>query len=217
VTGRHPRCLTRRPHAAAIPHIGGVTDTVLVVTSALTALAATTAALFAGLAIRSQDRAQRRQQALENFRWLYNSWDALRSYRGRAARSLREDQVAVTDIREILNFLENVGYLVRRRYLDLEIAEAVFAPQIRGWWSVGQSVVASGRAEFGPTIFENLEWLHAQLTLAEPHSEGWRERFLSREEASLGEDPGGAPTGGLSSAHGTTLKSDARVRAKRSR
>lgn len=166
-----------------------MTDTALVVTGVLTALAAAAAALFAGLSIRAQDRAQRRQQALENFRWLNDSWDALRPYRGRAARSIRETRESVTDIREVLNFLENAGYLVRRRYLELEIAEAVLGPQVRGWWSVGQSVVASGRAEFGPTIFEDLEWLHTQLHLPAPHREGWRERFLSREEASLRDAP----------------------------
>ena len=171
-----------------------MTDTALVVTSALTALAATAAAVFAGLAIRSQDRAQRRQQALENFRWLNTSWDALRPYRGRAARSLRDGQVAVTDIREILNFLESAAYLVRRNSLDLEIAEAVLAPQIRGWWSVGQEVVAGGRAEFGPTIYQDLEWLQAHLNFPTPHREGWRERFLAREEANLEDDAAGAPS-----------------------
>jgi hypothetical protein len=168
--------------------LAGMTDTALVVTGVLTALAAAAAALFAGLAIRAQDRAQRRQQALENFRWLTSSWDALRPQRARAARSLREDGEAVTDIREVLNFLESAGYLVRRRYLDLEVTESVLAAQIRGWWSLGQSVVASGRAEFGPTIFEDLEWLHAQLRFPAPQREGWRERFLSREEANLSED-----------------------------
>lgn len=165
-----------------------MTDTALVVTGVVTALAAAAAALFAGLAIRSQDRAQRRQQALENFRWLTSSWDELRPQRARAAHSLREDGESVTDIREVLNFLESAGYLVRRHYLDLEVTEAVLAAQIRGWWSLGQSVVAIGRAEFGPTIFEDLEWLHAQLRFPTPQREGWRERFLSREEANLSED-----------------------------
>ena len=169
-----------------------MTDTVLVLTGVLTALAAAAAAVFAGLAIRSQDRAQRRQQALENFRWLNSSWDALRPQRARAARSLREDLESVTDIREVLNFLENVGYLVRRHYLDLELAETVLAAQLRGWWSVAQSVVASGRAEFGPTIFEDVEWLNGQLRFPGGQREGWRERFLLREEASFGEDAKGA-------------------------
>jgi hypothetical protein len=174
-----------------------MTDTALVVTGVLTALAAAAAALFAGLAIRSQDRAQRRQQALENFRWLTSSWDALRPQRSRAARSLRMDQESITDIREVLNFLESAGYLVRRHYLDLEVTEAVLAPQIRGWWSVAQSVVVSGRAEFGPTIFEDLEWLHGQLRSAPARREGWRERFLSREEANLDQDSTGASTQGV--------------------
>jgi hypothetical protein len=170
-----------------------MSDTALVVTGVLTALAATAAAVFAGLAIRSQDRAQRRQQALENFRWLNDSWNALRPQRARAARSLREDRESVTDIREVLNFLESVGYLIRSHYLDLEVAEAGLALQIRGWWSAGQSVVASGRAEFGPNIFEDLEWLHGQLHFPTGPREGWRERFLSREEANVGDDSTRAP------------------------
>jgi hypothetical protein len=165
-----------------------MTDVALVVTGVLTALAAAAAALFAGLAIRSQDRAQRRQQSLENFRWLNDSWDALRPQRGRAARSLLEGTESTTDIRDVLNFLENAGYLVRRQYRGLESVEAVLGLQIQGWWRVGQSVVATGRAEFGPSIFEDLEWLHAQLRLQLPQREGWREGFLSREQASLGED-----------------------------
>ena len=175
------------PHGAATTHSGGVTDTVLVLTGVLTALAAAAAAIFAGLAIRSQDRGQRRQEALENFRWLNSSWDALRPHRARAARSLLEDRESVTDIREVLNFLESAAHLVRRQYLDLELAEAVLAAQIRGWWSLAQSVVASGRAEFGPTIFEDLEWLNSQLRFSPEQRDGWRERFLAREAASLGE------------------------------
>ena len=164
-----------------------MTDTVLIVSSVLTALAATAAALFAGVAIRSQDRAQRRQQALENFRWLNSSWDALRPQRARAARSLQNNKESTTDLREVLNFLESVGYLVRRRYLDLESAEAVLGATTRGWWSVGQSLVAKGRGEFGAGIFEDLEWLHGRLSIALPQSEGWRERFLSREADTLGD------------------------------
>src|SRR4029077_17192514 len=120
-------CPTRDLRHAQAPCfiLTGMTDTALVVTGVLTALAAAAAALFAGLAIRSQDRAQRRQQALENFRWLNDSWNALRPQRARAARSIREDRASVTDIREVLNFLENAGYLVRSRYLDLEVGEAV--------------------------------------------------------------------------------------------
>jgi hypothetical protein len=167
-----------------------MTDAALILTGVLTALAATAAALFAGLAIRAQDRAQRRQQALENFRWLTDSWNDLRPQRARAARCLREDRGAVTDIREILNFLEAAAYLVRRRYLDLDIAEAILAAQIRGWWLVGQTVVNSGRAEFGARVFEDLEWLHTQLVFPLGH-EGWRERFLAREEASVHEDTAG--------------------------
>ena len=53
----------------------------------------------------------------------------------------------------MLNFLESVGYLVRRHLLDLEVTEAVLAAQIRGWWSVGQSIVASGRAEFDGSLY----------------------------------------------------------------
>ena len=182
------------PVRLIVPPSAGMTDTALIVTGVLTALAATAAALFAGLAIRAQDRAQRRQQALENFRWLNSSWDALRPQRARAARALQNDRESVTDVREVLNFLENVGYLARRRYLDLETAEAVLAATTLGWWAMGQSVVAQGRAEFGSSIFEDLEWLHAQLRLAVPQREGWHHGFLSREAATQGGESAGAHT-----------------------
>ncbi|MBV8528146.1 MAG: hypothetical protein JOZ75_07505 [Candidatus Dormibacteraeota bacterium] len=169
-------------------------DVVLVVTSAVTALGASAAALFAGLAIRAQDRAQRRQQALENFRWLHSSWDALRPQRGRAARSLLAKKESVTDVREVLNFFETVAYLVRSQFLDLDIAENVLAASTLGWWSAGQSVVAAGRAEYGPGIFEHLEWMHRQIHGVAPQREGWEERFLQREAAAHREAPAGAAT-----------------------
>lgn len=162
-----------------------MTDAALVITSALTALAASAAALFAGLSIRAQDRAQRRQQALENFRWLESAWDDLRPQRARAARALQQDREPTTEAREILNFLESIGFLVRRQLLDLETAESVMAAMIRGWWILGGPVIAKGRAEFGPKVFEDLEWLHGELHFDTPLTEGWRERLLSRE-ASLG-------------------------------
>ena len=158
-----------------------MTDSVLGITGFVTALAASAAALFAGLAIRAQDRAQRRQQSLENFRWLNDSWIALRPVRVRAAVGLRDGQAAISDLREVLNFLEGASSLVRRGYLDLDTVAGALAPAAHGWWGAAAEVITEVREELGPTIFEDLEWFTQQVPDPVTRREGWRERFFARE------------------------------------
>lgn len=159
------------------------TNGLIALASLLTGLGATSAAVVAAYALRSQQRSQQRQHDLENLRWLSNEYAALRELRQRAAAGLLDGKRDDYALREVLNFFESCGFMVREGYITAyTFSETIGAVPVPGWWYAAESVIGMGRERVSPTVFEHYEWLKDQLAGGNgaPDS-GWVKDFLRRE------------------------------------
>lgn len=164
------------------------TNLLIAIASLVSSFGVGLAAIVAVITLREQRSAQRRQTDLENLRWLSDQWNGLRPVREAAARSLIDGRPSLTQIRQVLNFLETAGFLVRRRIIEDEtLSRGVGEIPVRGWCHWTADFVRQQRETMGGARFwEELEWLDRYL---EPrlHDGPWLEAFLKRE---AGEDPG---------------------------
>jgi len=126
--------------------------TAALITSGVTAIATLGAAAAATVAIRAQARGKRRQHDLDNLKWLHEMWNALRLERAQAARYLLGQGHRV-GIAEVLNFLEMLGYLVRKHYLELASVQGTIGVFVWLWWTASAPVIEDNRRAVGPQGF----------------------------------------------------------------
>jgi hypothetical protein len=158
-------------------------NSLIALASVLTGLGATAAAVVAAYALRAQQRGQQRQHDLENLRWLTSQYAELREMRQRAARSLLDGELDEYAIREVLNFFESCGFMVRENFITVRtFGETIGLVPTTAWWLASESVVREVRARVGPGIYEHFEWLKAELdTEGLNPSEEWIDAFVRRE------------------------------------
>lgn len=153
----------------------------IAIASLVSGVGVATAAIVAVYTLRSQQAATRRQTELENSRWLYREWNDLRQERRAAARSLMAGKASFRHIREVLNFFETSGWLVRRHLIELETLDYfVGAIVVRGWWHWCEPFVRERRAWTKARIWGQVEWLQGQLESSHPDGP-WLEKFLESE------------------------------------
>jgi hypothetical protein len=160
-------------------------NTVVALASLLAALGATSAAIVAAYALRSQQRAQQRQNDLENLRWITDQYAALRPLRRRAAEGFLDGTVDEDALRDVLNFFETGGYLVREGFITEKTFDQVGKLTVLGWWYATESFIRDVRRRVGDDgVFEEFEWLKDRLRVQvfEP-SRAWVDGFLRREAA----------------------------------
>ena len=154
----------------------------IAIASLVSSLGVAAAAIVAAFTLREQRTAQRRQMDLENLRWLAQEWNALRSTREAAALSLINGKPSLSQIREVLNFLETVGYLVRRHLIEDEtLGRAVGEIPVRGWRHWTADFIRQQREQLqGATFWLDIEWLDQHLAAQLPDGP-WLNVFLQRE------------------------------------
>ena len=154
----------------------------IAIASLVSSLGVAAAAIVAVFTLREQRTAQRRQTDLENLRWLAQEWNTLRPTRAAAALSLINGTPSLSHIREVLNFLETVGYLVRRHLIEDEtLGRAVGEIPIRGWRHWTADFVRAQREQLqGATFWLDVEWLDRHLEPQLPDGP-WLKVFLQRE------------------------------------
>ena len=154
--------------------------------SLLTGLGATAAAVVAAYALRAQQRVQQRQNDLENLRWLTSQYAALLPTRRRAAKSFLAGSPDEHAWREVLNFLETSGYMVREGFISVRaFSETLGQVPVGGWWYASTELIRSARERVSPHVFEHFEWLKDEVGRQwdfEP-DEAWIDDFLRREAA----------------------------------
>src|SRR5438128_792945 len=113
--------------------------------SLLAGLGAAAAAIVAAYALRSQQRAQQRQHDLENLRWITAQWDALRGLRRRAAEDYLDGGVDEEALRDVLNFFESCGYLVREEFITAKTFDQIAKLAVFGWWYGAETFIRDVR------------------------------------------------------------------------
>jgi hypothetical protein len=160
------------------------TNSFIALASLLSGLGAATAAIVAAYALRTQQSGQRRQHDLENMRWISEQWDALREQRRAAARSLLNDKPDFASLRDVLNFLDTCGYLVRERIVsEKSLGHSMGLLGIRGWFHTSEAFIREQRSlAAGALFWDELEWLAGHLEHSTPDGP-WLEHFLERQAA----------------------------------
>src|SRR3974390_863734 len=139
-------------------------NTLIALASLLTGLGAAAAAIVAAYALRSQQRSQQRQHDLDNLRWITEQYDALRPLRRRAAEGLLAGREDTDTLRDVLNFFELCGYLIRERFMIQQTFDMVGALSALGWWYASESFIANARSRVGgPGVYSEFEWLKNHL------------------------------------------------------
>ena len=158
-------------------------NSLIALASLLTGLGATAAAVVAAYALRAQQHAQQRQHDLENLHWLSGRYDALRSLRRRAAKSLLDGPHDEYALREVLNFWESCAFLVREELITVRtLFETIGQVSVPGWWYASGDVIRSLRERVSPSVFEHFEWLKDEIgTGGIDPSKAWIDDFLRRE------------------------------------
>lgn len=138
----------------------------ILLATVLTGLGATAAAIVAAYALRAQQRGQQRQHDVDNLRWIIEQWRALRLPRQRAAKGLLFDQPDREALRDVLNFWELCGYLVRQGFLTEKAFDMIGAHWVLGWWCAAQKEVGAARLRYAdPELFVEFEGLKNRLQL----------------------------------------------------
>jgi len=156
------------------------------------AIAAVVAAGVAIVAVLIQIGLARFSDSVENLWRFYDQWYGAPMLRGRplAATSLLEggDAAAIVDV---LGFFELLGYMVRKRGIDVEAAWSFFSDFALPYWVASRSYVDRDR-QIDQTYWQDFEWLHKAMirieskkrhlsrTIVEP-SAGAATRFLEQE------------------------------------
>lgn len=154
--------------------------------SLLTGLGATAAAVVAAYALRSQQRVQQRQNDLENLRFLTSQYAGLLPMRRRAAQAFLAGKPDEHALREILNFLETSGYMVREGFISVRaFSETLGQVPVAGWWYASLDLITSARERVSPHVFEHFEWLKDQIgeVWGSQPDEAWVADFIRREAA----------------------------------
>ena len=74
--------------------------------------------------------------------------------RKRAAEGLLEGKRDDYALREVLNFFESCGFMVREGYITaFTFSETIGAVPVPGWWYASESVIRMGRERVSPTVF----------------------------------------------------------------
>ena len=158
-------------------------DTLIALASVLTGIGALAAAVVAAYALRAQERSQQRQHDLENLRWLTNEYAGLREMRQRAAATLLDGKLGEYALREVLNFFESCGFMVREGFITAyTFSETIGQIPVPGWWHASESVIHTARERVSPSVFIHFEWLKEQMASEPLESEPeWVNDFLRRE------------------------------------
>lgn len=160
-------------------------NTLIALASLLTALGAGGAAIVAAYALRAQQRGQQRQHDLENIRWITDQYASLRPLRRRAAECYLDGRVDEDALRDVLNFFEACGYLVRERFVTDKTFDQLGKLSVLGWWYSAEGFICNARSRTrDPGVFTEFEWLKDRLRVEvfEP-DRGWVDAFLRREAA----------------------------------
>lgn len=137
--------------------------------------------------MRAQQRVQQRQNDLENLRWITSQYSGLLETRRRAAQSFLDGKPDEHALREILNFLESSGFMVREGFITARtFAETLGLVPVVGWWYASEDLILSARERVSSHVFEHFEWLRDEIASAWPGfepTEAWIDDFVRREAA----------------------------------
>lgn len=147
----------------------------------------------------SQINAAKRENKIGLTMRLMDQYDSIQIRQNRKALAtnyLRNDIKGFTAIETLLDVLETVAMLQRRKLVDDDLIENAFSVPIRYWWFVLEKDVAKMRSEFhDATIFEDCEHLAKKYDKSEREhrrvpaiSDQDRRIFLESEVAQLHDD-----------------------------
>jgi hypothetical protein len=146
--------------------------------TAVTAMVAASGVLVTLIAAvvgwRLQSRAARRADQLDNIWRLTEYWDSERMWMMRARAALEIDKKksgTASDMIEVLGFFEHIGYLLRRKWIDLESAWFMFSYWALPYWHAASYAIELDRRK-DPTLWEEFAYLNRQLLKFE--TKKWR-------------------------------------------
>jgi hypothetical protein len=145
-----------------------------IATVAGTAIAAA-ALVGTGLALAVQIWLARTSSGIDNLWRLVDKWDGddMVSKRARAAQAMKRHH-DTDDVADVLNFFEQLGYLVRKKAIDKESAWAMLSDWALPYYRAAQYFITADRA-VDETYWEDFEGLNQVLLQVESRRRRKRE------------------------------------------